>query len=105
MEERRKVGRVSYDTRSVVVVCDTQQKIPARVINISPEGMAISIPAEMSDILGKDIIVVAETLIMYADVVRREEQQDGSILIGVNAKKFTDDVLEYLFQRIAPEEE
>lgn len=105
MEERRKIGRVSFDTRSVIVVCDTQEKIAAKVTNVSPLGMAVIIPPDAPDIVGKDIIIVAETLIMYADVIRQEKQEDGSILIGISARKFTDDVLEYLFQRIAPEED
>ncbi len=105
MEERRHVGRVTFDTKSVIVVCDTQEKIAATVINSSPLGMAVSIPEDAPDIVGKDIIIVAETMIMYADVVRKEKREDGSILIGISAKKFTDDVLEYLFQKIALEEE
>ena len=101
VEEKRKVGRVAFNTRSVIVVCDTQEKISAKVVNVSPVGMAVLMPEDAPDIVGKDIIIVAETMIMYADVVRQEKQEDGSILIGISAKKFTDDVLEYLFQRIA----
>ena len=56
------------------------------------------------DANGKDIIIVAETLIMYAEVNRQEKQEDGSYIIGIGAKKFTQDVLEYLFTHIAPED-
>ena len=49
---------------------------------------------------GKAIIIVAETLIMYADVIRQEKNKDGSYTVGINAKKFTDDVLEFLFDRL-----
>ena len=55
---------------------------------------------EIADLVGKDIIVVAETMIMYATVVRVEKQEDGSFLAGVSAKKFTDEVLQYLFDHI-----
>lgn len=51
-------------------------------------------------LLGKQVIVVAETLIMYAEVSREEKQEDGSTFIGVHAIKFTDDVLQYLFSHI-----
>lgn len=46
------------------------------------------------------MIIVAETLIMYAEVSREEKQEDGSTFIGVHAIKFTDDVLQYLFSHI-----
>jgi len=102
MEERRKINRVEYITKSVIVVCDTQEKIFVEVQNLSPLGMGVKMPAGSPDILGKDIIIVAETLIMYAEVNRQEKQEDGSYIIGIGAKKFTQDVLEYLFNHIAP---
>ena len=105
MEERRKINRVEYIAKSVIVVCDTQEKIFVEVENVSPLGMGVRIPAGSPEILGKEIIIVAETLIMYAEVNRQEKQEDGSYIIGINAKKFTQDVLEYLFTHIAPEEE
>ena len=69
-----------------------------------PLGIGVNMPADGPDILGKDIIIVTETLIMYADVVRQVRQDDGTYFIGVAAKKFTEEVLQYLFDRIAPEE-
>ena len=57
------------------------------------------------DITGKDIIIVTETLIMYADVNRQEKQEDGSLVAGISARKFTDDVLQYLFDHIALEDD
>ena len=51
-------------------------------------------------LLGKQVSIVAETLIMYAEVSREEKQEDGSTFIGVHAIKFTDDVLQYLFSHI-----
>ena len=51
--------------------------------------------------MGKDVIIVAETLIMYADVIREDVEADGTKTIAFNAKRFTQDVLEYLFEHIA----
>lgn len=100
MEERRKLDRVNYQAKSVIVVCDTEEKIFVEVENVSPLGMGIRMPAGSPDITGKDIIVVAETLIMYATVTRIVKQEDGSLKVGIEAKKFTDDVLQYLFDHI-----
>lgn len=103
-EEKRRIVRVQYPANGVIVVCDEQKKIFVSIQNLSPLGVGAVMPAGSPDILGKDIIIVTETLIMYADVVRQERQSDGTYLIGVAAKKFTEDVLQYLFDRIAMEE-
>lgn len=104
MEERRKISRVDYKAKSVIVVCDTQERIFVQVENVSPLGMGITMPAGSPDILNKDIIIVAETLIMYATVNRQIENEDGTITVGIHAKRFTEDVLQYLFERIIPED-
>ena len=103
MEERRQINRVEYLAKSVIVVCETEQTVYVEVQNVSPLGMGIVMPADGPDILGKDIIIVAETLIMYAEVNRQEKQEDGTYIIGIQAKKFTPDVLEYLFTHIGQE--
>lgn len=100
MDERRKITRVAYPSNSVIVVCDTQTKIYAHTENVSPLGMGVRLPAGSPNILGKDIIIVAETLIMYADVKRQVTEDDGSMIIGIHARKFTQDVLEYLFKAV-----
>lgn len=100
MEERREISRVEYRTNGVVVICDTQEKIYVDVKDISPLGMGICVPEGHEGLLGKQVIIVAETLIMYAEVSREEKQEDGSTFIGVHAIKFTDDVLQYLFSHI-----
>lgn len=100
MEERRQINRVEYIAKSVIVVCDTEETIYVDVQNVSPLGMGIRMSADAPDILGKDIIIVAETLIMYAEVNRQEKQEDGTYVVGIQAKKFTQDVLEYLFTHI-----
>lgn len=100
MEERRKINRVDYHANSVIVVCDTQQSFQAQVENVSPLGMGVHVPADAPELLNKDIIIVAETLIMYATVSRVEKREDGTSFIGISAKKFTPDVLQYLFEHI-----
>ncbi len=101
MEERRNISRVDYSAKGVVVVCDTGDKYMVETKNVSPLGMGVIMPADSPDIVGKDIIIVASTLIMYADVNRREENADGTFTIGINAREFTPEVLQYLFKHIA----
>lgn len=100
MEERRNINRVEYKVKSVIVVCDTYDKFFVEVDNVSPLGMGITAPGDIPDIRDKDIIIVADTLIMYALVTRQDKMEDGSFQIGIHAKKFTPDVLEYLFNHI-----
>ena len=101
MEERRNISRVDYSAKGVVVVCDTGDKYMVETKNVSPLGMGVIMPAGSPDIVGKDIIIVASTLIMYADVNRREENGDGTFTIGISAREFTPEVLQYLFKHIA----
>lgn len=103
-KEKRRVSRVQYPANGVIVVCDEKKKLLVNIQDLSPLGIGAVMPADSPDILGKDIIIVTETLIMYADVVRQEQQSNGTYLVGVAAKKFTEDVLQYLFDRIALEE-
>ena len=105
MEARIKLDRVGYSANGVIVICDTQEKIYVKTENISPLGMAVRMEPGAPDITGKDIIIVTETLIMYADVNRQEKQEDGSLVAGISARKFTDDVLQYLFDHIALEDD
>ncbi len=99
-QERRSINRVEYPANTVLVVCDTQEKVFCYTQDISPLGMGVRVPAGSPDIVGRDVIVVAETLIMYADVVRAEPQDDGSVILGIHARKFTPDVLQYLFDHV-----
>lgn len=101
MEERREISRVDYKVKSVIVTCDDYSKYYVDVDNVSPLGMGITGPSDLPNIVGKDIIIVADTLIMYADVTRQERRDDGKYEIGIQARKFTPDVLQYLFEHIA----
>lgn len=100
MEERRQINRTEYHSKGVIVVCDTEQKIYVDVENVSPLGMGIHASADCPDILDKDIIIITETLIMYSVVNRMEKLDDGTYMIGIEARKFTNNVLEYLFEHI-----
>jgi len=104
MEERRNISRVDYKAKSVIVVCDTGEKYFVETKNVSPLGMGIIMPGDSPNIVGKDIIIVASTLIMYADVNRQEKNEDGTYTVGINAKEFTPDVLQYLFTHIAEDD-
>lgn len=101
MKERRSINRVNYDAKSVIVVRDTLEKIYGDVLNLSPLGMAVKIPADTESVLGKDVIIVAETLIMYADIIREDANEDGTKTVALSAKKFTGEVLQYLFEHIS----
>ena len=105
MEERRLINRVDFKANSVIVDKETTEKYYGEVKNVSPLGIAITVDAKTPDIVGRDVIVVAETLIMYADVVRIDEESDNAKTIALKARKFTPDVLEYLFEHIAQDVE
>ncbi len=105
MIERRRIDRVSYNADSVMVVREDLKKIYCKVLNLSPLGVAVTVDGDTPSLLGKDVIIVADTLIMYADVIREDPAEDGNRIVALNAKKFTNEVLEYLFEHIAEDEE
>lgn len=100
MEERRQLNRVEYATKGVIVVCDTAEKIMVEVKDISPLGMGVLIPKDSPEILNKDIIIVADCVVMFALVNRVEEFDENRNIAGISGKTFTDEVLQYLFERI-----
>lgn len=105
MEDRRSANRMTLNVKSVIVDCTTQERYDVVVENVSPVGMGIKIDAAAPNLVGRDIIIMAESLIMYAEVMRQVEQEDGSFMIGISAKRFTGDVLDYLYNKIdIPEE-
>ena len=101
MEERREINRVEFKANSVIVDKESLEKYFGEVKNVSPLGMDITVDEKTPSILGNDVIVVAETLIMYADVVREDKEANGKKTIALKARKFTPDVLQYLFEHIA----
>ena len=63
--------------------------------------MGLLAPAGTPNLVGRQIIIVADTLIMNADVLRQEKMEDGQVQLGSKARKFTPAVLKYLFEHIA----
>jgi len=102
--DKRKIGRVEFKAPSVVVLCDTGETLYVQVEDASPRGMGLWMKDKRPDIKGKDIIIVADTVIMYAEVVRMVEREDGTYTVGISAKKFTHEVLDYLFKHIGNQE-
>ena len=105
MVERRRIDRVSYKADSVIVVREDLKKIYAKVVNLSPLGVAVTVDGDTPSLLGKDVIIVADTVIMYADVIREDVAENGAKTVALSAKKFTGEVLEYLFEHIALDED
>ncbi len=101
MEERRNISRVDYKANGVVVVCETGESHFVETKNVSPLGMGLIMKPDTPELVGKDIIIVASTLIMYADVNRQVKNDDGTYTVGIHARPFTPEVLEYLFKHIA----
>ncbi len=91
---------MTLNVKSVIVDCTTQERYDVVVENVSPVGMGIRIDASAPNLVGRDIIIMAESLIMYAEVMRQVSQEDGSVMIGISAKRFTGDVLDYLYSKM-----
>ncbi len=100
MEERRQINRVDFHANSVIVDRETQEKYFGQVKNVSPLGIAITVDKDTPTMVGRDMILVAETLIMYADAIREDINEDGTKTIAFSSRRFTNDVLQYLFDHI-----
>ena len=96
MEERRRIERIEYNAKSVLVLCESQKKYVVETENISPLGMAITISENIDNIVGQDAIIVTPTMIMYVEISRKENLSDNNMLLGLQAINFTPDVLEYI---------
>ena len=53
MEERRRIDRVGYQAKSVIVVCDSGESIFVETCNVSPLGIAFTMPADLLTLRGK----------------------------------------------------
>lgn len=98
--ERRASGRVDHRTYGVAVLCDTQTVLHVGVLNIGPGGAGIILPADTPGITGRDLILITDTMIIYADLIRQERMEDGSWRAGLEAKKFSAEVMQYLLDSI-----
>ncbi len=103
--EKRKIGRVEFKAPSVIVLCDSGETLYVQVEDASPRGMGLWMKDDRPEIEGKDIIIVADTVIMYATVARVVKRDDGTYTVGISAKKFTPEVLDYLFKHIGEQGE
>lgn len=99
-KERRGIGRVKYRAEGIAVVCDTQQVIRVEVLDIGPSGAGVRMPAETPELVGKDLILLTDTMILYVDLIRQEREGDGSWRAGMSSRKFSQEVLQYLFDSI-----
>ena len=100
MEERRSINRIEFLANSVIVDRQSLEKYYGQVKNVSPLGIAITIDKRVPNLVGRDMIVVTETMIMYSEAVREDQDFGSKKSVAFKAKKFTSDVLEYLFEQI-----
>lgn len=103
MQERRTINRVEFFANSIIVDRQTLEKYYGQVKNISPLGIAITVDKCIPNMVGRDVIIVAETMIMYAETVREDHEEGMKKTLAFKACKFTPDVLEYLFESIGGE--
>ena len=103
MQERRTINRVEFLANSIIVDRQTLEKYFGQVKNISPLGIAITVDKRIPNMVGRDVIIVAETMIMYAETVREDHEEGMKKTLAFKARKFTPDVLEYLFESIGGE--
>lgn len=100
MEERREITRVEYSSPGVIVLVDEAVKIPVKVANVSPLGMGVLVEKNAPALLGKDIIIVADCLVMYANVNRVADYDEDYNIVGIKGKTFDSATLGYLFDHI-----
>ena len=100
MEERREITRVEYNAKGVIVRSETEGEIPVKVANVSPLGMGVLVDKGAPELLNKDIIIVADCLVMYAHVNRIADYDETYNIVGINGKTFDDATLGYLFEHI-----
>lgn len=105
MDERRNINRVNYKANSIIVLCDSNEKVIVEVDDVSPKGMGITSSGDIPDYTGKDIIIITDTLIMYAAITRQTKLDNGKTHMGIQAKQFTPQILEYLFDCIGSDAE
>ncbi len=105
VQDKRNIGRVEFKAPSVVVICATGETLYVEVEDASPRGMGLHMKDDRPDIMGEDIIIVADTVIMYAKVARMAKRDDGTYTVGIHGQKFTPEVLEYLFKHIGEPQE
>ena len=104
MQERRTINRVEFLANSVIVDKESLNKYYGQVKNISPLGIDITVDERIPNLVTRDVIIVAETMIMYAEAVREDKENYGKKSVAFKARKFTPEVLQYLFEHIGLDE-
>ena len=104
MEERRSISRIEFLANSVIVDRQSLNKYYGQVKNVSPLGIAITVDKRIPNLVGRDLIVVTETMIMYSEAVREDQEIGAKKSVAFKAKKFTPDVLQFLFESIGGNE-
>ena len=69
------------------------------MVNAYPANELANI-IDTADIVGKEIIIVADCMVMYATVNRMADYDDTHKIIGISGKSFNDETLSYLFEHI-----
>ena len=100
MEERRGITRIEYTVPGVIVVIDNQEVIQVKVNDISPLGMGVLVDKGLERLLNKEIIIVADCMVMNAIVTRLADFSDEQDLLGIRGKSFDQETLQYLFEHI-----
>ena len=85
--ERRNITRVEYEKNCRVLFCDTGEVVYAHSTDISPSGMGILLDGAISNLIGREVFVVAPTMIVYAEIVRMSPGKDGYTFVGIKAKE------------------
>lgn len=98
--EQRKSGRVEHKSQGIAVSCDTQTVFHVNILDIGPGGAGLILPPDTPKLTGRDLILITETMIIYADVTRQERLEDGSWRAGLAARKFSREVIQYLLESI-----
>lgn len=80
--------------------CDTQRVMRVGIVDIGPGGVGLTIPEAVPAMIGKDRILITDAMIMYMEVIRQEQAEDGTWRAGLAARKFSREVLQYLADSI-----
>ena len=96
-DEKRKINRIKYNVNGVMVVCASHQAVYIDVINVSPLGIGMLVKEkDIKGLADKEVVIVADTLIMFAKINHIQKREDGLFEVGVEARKFTENVFNYL---------
>jgi hypothetical protein len=105
MEERRSINRIEFLANSVIVDRESLEQYYGQVKNISPLGIAITVDERIPNLVGRDCIVIVDTMIMYSEAVREDEEFGMKKSVAFKARRFEPDVLKFLFDHVGNDDE